>query len=58
MPKQNHILEWNKGNHFKNTIERTARGFVWLLNEFEKNNISENRKGNIETKKTEKTVDQ
>ncbi len=58
MPKQNHILEWNKGNHFQNTIERTARGFVWLLNEFEKNNISENRKGNIETKKTEKTVDQ
>ncbi len=44
--KQNRILEWNKGNHFQNTIERTARGFVWLLKEFEKNDIPENRNRN------------
>ena len=36
LSKQNCILEWNKGNHFQNTAERTARGFAWLLNEFEK----------------------
>lgn len=36
LSKQNCILEWNKGNHFQNTTERTARGFAWLLNEFEK----------------------
>lgn len=44
LSKQNRILEWNKGNHFQNTIERTARGFAWLLNEFEKTCIPENRK--------------
>lgn len=24
-------LEWNKGNHFQDNGERTAKGFVWLL---------------------------
>lgn len=26
------ILEWNPGNHFKDSGLRTARGFTWLLN--------------------------
>lgn len=26
------ILEWNKGNHFKNPDLRTAKGFAWLMN--------------------------
>ncbi len=26
------ILEWNEGNHFKDTEVRTAKGFAWLLN--------------------------
>lgn len=34
--QENRVLKWNKGNHFQNTTERTARGFVWLLSEFEK----------------------
>ena len=34
--QENRVLEWNKGNHFQNTTERTARGFAWLLSEFEK----------------------
>lgn len=25
------VLEWNKGNHFKEPDRRTARGFAWLL---------------------------
>ena len=29
----NTILEWNKGNHFQHTGERTAKGFAWLLNQ-------------------------
>jgi len=29
----NTILEWNKGNHFQHTDERTAKGFAWLLNQ-------------------------
>ena len=28
----NCILEWNEGNHFKNADLRTARAFVWVLN--------------------------
>ncbi len=24
-------LEWNRGNHFQNAEQRTAKGFVWLL---------------------------
>ena len=28
----NTILEWNKGNHFQHTDERTANGFAWLIN--------------------------
>ena len=27
----NCILEWNKGNHFKDTDLRTARAFAWVL---------------------------
>ena len=27
------VLEWNKGNHFKDPDLRTAAGFTWLLNE-------------------------
>ena len=27
------ILEWNKGNHFQHTDERTAKGFAWLMNQ-------------------------
>ena len=26
------ILEWNKGNHFKNPDLRTAKAFAWLMN--------------------------
>ena len=26
------ILEWNRGNHFKEAHLRTARGFAWVLN--------------------------
>ena len=26
------VLEWNKGNHFKNPDLRTARAFAWLMN--------------------------
>ena len=25
------VLEWNKGNHFKNPDLRTAKAFAWLL---------------------------
>ncbi len=28
-------LEWNRGNHFQNVPERTAKGFVWILNQSE-----------------------
>ena len=28
----NTILEWNQGNHFQHTDERTAKGFAWLMN--------------------------
>ena len=28
----NTILEWNKGNHFQHSDERTAKGFAWLMN--------------------------
>lgn len=27
------FLEWNEGNHFSNPEKRTAKGFIWLLNE-------------------------
>lgn len=26
------VLEWNKGNHFKNPDLRTAKAFAWLMN--------------------------
>ena len=26
------ILEWNKGNHFRDADKRTARAFAWLMN--------------------------
>ena len=26
------ILEWNKGNHFKDPDLRTAKAFAWLMN--------------------------
>ena len=26
------ILEWNPGNHFQHSDERTAKGFTWLMN--------------------------
>ncbi|MBO4279220.1 MAG: hypothetical protein J5891_05355, partial [Spirochaetales bacterium] len=26
------ILEWNEGNHFRQSNVRMARGFAWLLN--------------------------
>lgn len=29
----NCIMEWNEGNHFKDSDIRTARGFAWVLNE-------------------------
>ena len=29
----NTILEWNPGNHFQHSDERTAKGFVWLINQ-------------------------
>ncbi len=29
----NCVLEWNKGNHFKNADLRTARAFAWIMNE-------------------------
>ncbi|KXB81487.1 hypothetical protein HMPREF3034_01875 [Prevotella sp. DNF00663] len=25
------ILEWNPGNHFQQSVERTAKGFIWAL---------------------------
>ena len=28
----NTILEWNPGNHFQHSDERTAKGFAWLIN--------------------------
>lgn len=28
----NSFFEWNEGNHFTKPDERTAKGFVWLLN--------------------------
>lgn len=28
---KNVVLEWNEGNHFKDTGLRTAKGFVWCL---------------------------
>ena len=28
----NTILEWNPGNHFQHSDERTAKGFAWLMN--------------------------
>ena len=28
----NCTLEWNDGNHFREPDVRTAKGFVWLLN--------------------------
>ena len=31
----NTILEWNKGNHFQHTDERTANGFAWLINQIQ-----------------------
>lgn len=31
----NTILEWNKGNHFQHTDERTANGFAWLMNQIQ-----------------------
>lgn len=31
----NTILEWNKGNHFQHTDERTAKGFAWLMNQIQ-----------------------
>ena len=29
----NTILEWNLGNHFQHSDERTAKGFAWLINQ-------------------------
>jgi hypothetical protein len=26
------VLEWNKGNHFKDADLRTAKAFAWLMN--------------------------
>lgn len=26
------VLEWNRGNHFKDAEERTAKAFAWILN--------------------------
>ena len=26
------ILEWNPGNHFQHSDERTAKGFAWIMN--------------------------
>ena len=28
----NTILEWNPGNHFQHSDERTAKGFAWVIN--------------------------
>ena len=28
----NTILEWNPGNHFQHSDERTAKGFAWIIN--------------------------
>ena len=30
---KNCVLEWNKGNHFKNPDLRTAKAFAWLINQ-------------------------
>ncbi len=32
----NTILEWNEGNHFKDTAIRIARGFAWCINSINK----------------------
>ena len=29
----NAILEWNPGNHFQHSDERTAKGFAWIINQ-------------------------
>jgi len=29
----NTILEWNPGNHFQHSDERTAKGFAWVINQ-------------------------
>ena len=29
----NTILEWNPGNHFQHSDERTAKGFAWIINQ-------------------------
>ncbi len=31
------ILEWNKGNHFKDADIRTAKAFAWLMNRGKEN---------------------
>ena len=31
----NTILEWNQGNHFQHSDERTAKGFAWLMNQIQ-----------------------
>ena len=33
--KVNTILEWNEGNHFKDTEMRTAKAFSWILQQGE-----------------------
>jgi predicted alpha/beta superfamily hydrolase len=37
MAKQgvNTVLEWNQGNHFQHSDERTAKGFAWLMNQIQ-----------------------
>lgn len=31
MAGKNHILEWNEGNHFTEPDVRTAKGFIWVM---------------------------
>ena len=33
------ILEWNEGNHFKDPMERTAKGLVWCMRSLKENEI-------------------
>lgn len=32
LENKNVFLEFNSGNHFRNTVERKAKGFLWCLN--------------------------
>lgn len=36
LKNQKSVLEWNEGNHFQNPDLRTAKGFVWIMEQLRK----------------------